>query len=103
MASGILGQSDLPASTLTTVYTVPAATTASFSVNILNYSNTDVNVRLAIAAGVTPTNGEYVEYDVSIPARGVLERTGFVAQATKRVVLLAGGAGVAVSVYGYEE
>jgi hypothetical protein len=103
MASGILGQSDLPASTLTTVYTVPSATTASFSVNILNYSSSDINVRLAIASTANPTNSEWIEYDVSLPARGVLERTGFVAQATKRVVVLASSAGVAVSVYGYEE
>jgi hypothetical protein len=103
MASGILGQADLAASTLTTVYTVPSATTSSFSVNILNYSSSDVNIRLAISTGATPTNGEYLEYDVSVPARGVLERTGFVAQATKRVVLFSSSTGIAVSVYGYEE
>ena len=102
MASGILGQSAPAATTYTTVYTVPSATTATFNVNIVNTGTSPVNVRLALAAGATPTSSEFVEYDVSLLASGVLERSGFVAQATKRVVVYSDIATVSVSVYGYE-
>ena len=102
MASGILGQSAPAATTYTTVYTVPSATTSTFNVNIVNTGSSPVNVRLALAAGATPTTSEFIEYDVNLLANGVLERSGFVAQATKRVVVYSDIATVSVSVYGYE-
>lgn len=102
MASGILGQSAPAATTYTTVYTVPSATTSTFNVNIVNTGSSPVNVRLALAAGATPTTSEFVEYDVNLLANEVLERSGFVAQATKRVVVYSDVATVSVSVYGYE-
>ncbi len=102
MASGILGQSSPTANTNTTVYTVPAATTATFNVNIFNTLGTPVAVNLAISATGTPSTSEYIEYQTIIPGNGVLERTGFVAQATKNVVVNCTQASCAVSVYGYE-
>lgn len=102
MATGILGQSDLTATTNTTVYTVPANTTATMNINVCNRGNSAITVRLAIAAAAAPVNAEWIEYDVSIPAYGVLERTGIVAQATKRVVAYASAATTSVNVYGYE-
>lgn len=102
MATGILGQSAPAATTNTTVYTVPASTTATFNVNICNTGTAPVDVRLAISATSTPSASEFVEYDVTILAGTVLERTGFVAQATKNVVVYTTAATVAVSVYGYE-
>lgn len=102
MASGILGQSAPAATTYTTVYTVPASTTATFNVSIVNTGSSPVNVRLALAAGATPSTSEFVEYDANLLANDVLERSGFVAQATKRVVVYTDIATVSVSVYGYE-
>lgn len=102
MATGILGQSDPSATTNTTVYTVPAATVATFNVNICNRGSSSASIRLAISATGTPGNSEYIEYDTSIPANGVLERQGLVAQATKNVVVYVSAAQVSVSVYGYE-
>lgn len=102
MASGILGQSALLATTNTTVYTVPSATTASFTVSICNRNSTAVAIRLAVAASSSPTTAEWVEYDATVPSNGVLERTGIVAQATKQVVAYSDSSGVSVSVYGFE-
>lgn len=102
MATGILGQSAPSASTNTTVYTVPALTTATFNVNIVNTGTTVANVRLAISATGTPTSSEWIEYNAEVLAGGVLERTGFVAQAAKNVVVYTDTATVSVSVYGYE-
>lgn len=103
MPTGILGQSSPAATTNTTVYTVPASTTATFNVSITNTTGNVIAVRLAIASSATPTSSEYLEYDTVLLPNGVLERTGIVAQATERVVVYASATGLSVNVYGYEE
>lgn len=103
MANGILGQSAPLATTDTTVYTVPTSTTATVTVSICNTGSSAITARLAVAAAATPSASEWLEYDASIPANGVLERTGIVAQATKRVVVRVSAATAAVSVFGFEE
>lgn len=103
MASGILGQSAPTANTNTTVYTVPALTTSTFSVSICNTGIATIVARLAIAASATPGASEYLEYDALIPANGVLERTGIVAQAAKLVVVRVSSTTAAVSIFGFEE
>jgi len=102
MATGILGQSAPAAATNTTVYTVPAATTATFNVSVCNTGSVPANVRVAISATSTPSSSEWIEYNANVLAYGVLERTGLVAQATKNVVVYSDLATVAVSVYVYE-
>lgn len=102
MASGILGQSSPTAATNTTIYTVPAATVASFAVSFCNRSSTAATIRLAIAASGTPTNAEWLLYDVQIPGNSALERTALVANAAENVVVYTSTADVSVSVYGYE-
>lgn len=103
MPTGILGQSAPSATTNTTVYTVPSAKVATFTVNMVNRGGSTVSVRLAIAGTGTPTTAEWIEYGAAIPANGVLERTGLVAQAAENVVVYASSADLSVSVYGYEE
>ena len=103
MATGILGQASPAATTNTTVYTVPASTTATFNVSIVNTTAAYITIRLAVSATTSPTSNEYLEYDVLLQPNGVLERTGIVAQATKNVVVYASATGLSVSVYGYEE
>ena len=86
-----------------TVYTVPAGKVASFSVN---FCNTDIKsswVRLAIANADTPTTSEWILYDVLIQQYGVLERTGLVASAGKKIVCFSDTNAIAVNIYGYEE
>ena len=102
MATGILGQSNPAANTNTTVYTVPAGLTATFNINVVNTGATPLAIRIAISATGTPTTGEYIEYDTIIPGSGVLERGGFVAQATKNIVVYSSTTTSTVSVYGYE-
>lgn len=102
MATGLLGQSALAAATNTTVYTVPATTFTVMSINVLNRGSTAVSVRVALAAAATPTNAEYIEYDVQIGANGVLERTGIMIDAGKRLVVYASNANVSVNAFGIE-
>ncbi len=103
MATGRLGGNDLSAITHTTVYTVPSGKIASCTVRFCNRTAASVSVRLAIAASGTPVNAEYLEYDASIPANGVLENTGLVLEATRLIVAYASATGVSVNVYGFEE
>lgn len=102
MATGLLGQAALAATTNTTVYTVPATTFTVFTVNVLNRGTTAVAIRIALAAAATPTTAEYIEYDVQVGANGVLERTGLMMDAGKRLVVYASNANVSVNAFGIE-
>ena len=102
MATGILGQAALVASTNTTVYTVPSNIFTVFSVSVLNRGTSAVTVRIALAATGTPTNAEWIEYDVTLDPSGVLERTGLMMNATKNLVVYTTGSSVSVSAFGIE-
>lgn len=103
MASGRLGASDLAATTATTVYTVPASTLAAISVNVCNRNASSVTLRLALCATGTPAVEDYLEYETLIPGNSLLERTGLLLDAGKRVVAYSSAANVNVVVVGVEE
>jgi hypothetical protein len=104
MASGILGQSALSATTETTVYTVPASTLAIVNVNVVNRSaSADATVRVALASTAIPQDSEWIEYGVSVPPGGVIERAGIALNAAKRVIVYASTANCSASVYGLEQ
>jgi len=104
MATGRLGAANLDAGQLTSVYTCPADTFAIVAVNFLNRGNQAQTFRLAVATSATPNaNGsEWIEYDVEVLSKGVLERTGLVLAAGQRIVAYASGGNASVVVYGIE-
>ena len=102
MASGILGQSAPSATTNTTVYTVPASTLAVVNISVVNRGGSAATVRVALSATATPNDDEWIEYNTSVGATSVLERTGVVLDATKNVVVYASSADTSISVYGLE-
>lgn len=102
MATGRLGVADLTADTLETLYTCPADTFAVTSVNICNRSNTAIAVRLAVADLDTPVDAEYIEYDVELLPKGVIERTGVVLNAGQKLVVRSSGANVSAVAFGIE-
>jgi hypothetical protein len=102
MPTGRLGAADLLAATNTTIYTVPASTFSVVTVSICNRNATNITVRLAVAASASPTNAEFVEYDVTVGPNGVLERTGLVLDAAKLIVARSSAANVSAMVYGIE-
>lgn len=103
MANGILGTpTALTPTTNAVIYTVPANTFAVVTVNVTNRSADARNVRIGLAAADTPTNAEWIEYDSELIGNGVLERSGIVLDADKRIVAYANSTDISVMVYGIE-
>jgi len=102
MATGRLGAINLTAGANTTAYTVPASTYSVVTVSFCNRSNQAAALRLAVAAADTPTGAEWIEYDTEIQAKGVLERTGLVLDAGKKVVAYSSADNTSVVVMGIE-
>jgi hypothetical protein len=103
MATGRLGAFDITATTNTTVYTCPASTFSVVTVSLCNRNASSTRtVRIAVASSSTPTAGEYIEYDASLLANGVLERTGIVVDAGKLIVVYASAVDISCVVMGIE-
>ena len=102
MATGRLGVADLAAATNTTLYTVPASTFSVVTVSVCNRGATAASIRIAVAASATPADSEYIEYDVSLAAKGVVERTGIVMDAGKLLVVRSSAVSVSAVAYGIE-
>jgi len=102
MATGILGAEDLPATTNTVVYTVPNETFGVVTINIANRNAQARNIRIALAAADSPDDAEWIEFDSELLGNGVVERSGVVLDAGKRVVAYANSTDVSVVVYGIE-
>lgn len=99
---GRLGTADLSAATNTTLYTCPSATFTVCTVNVVNRGASAANIRIAICDTSTPGDDEYIEYDVSLASKGVLERTGIVVDAGKLVVVRSSAVSVNAVAYGIE-
>lgn len=94
----------MAADTFTTVYTVPAGKVSSLNVNVANRGAVGARVDVAIATSATPSNADYIEFGVTIPAGGgILERSALVASAGERIVVRSSTADCTVRVHGFEE
>lgn len=102
MATGILGAEDLAAGTLTTLYEVPAETFCVASLSVVNRGNVAAGIRIAVAVNDTPTDAEWIEFDTILDPRGVLERTGIVLDATKKIVVYSTVVNVNAVAFGIE-
>jgi len=99
MATGRLGIANITSTADTTIYTVPSSTFAVVSVSICNRNTTTAaTIRVAICSSATPAAGEYIEYDTSLVASGVVERTGLVMDAGKILVVQVSSASPTISV-----
>ena len=55
-----------------------------------------------MSADTTITDDEFIEYDVSIPANGVLERTGIVLSENNGLYIYTSGSDVTAVAYGLD-
>jgi hypothetical protein len=90
MATGRLGTANITAATTnTTIYSCPASTFSVVSLNVCNRnSSTAATIRIAISSSTSPSVDEWLEYDTSIAASGVLERTGLVLDSTNKYLVV---------------
>jgi hypothetical protein len=101
----VLGQSKPGAATLTTLYTVPAATTAVCStITVCNQSATATAFRVSVRiAGAADTPAQYVYYDVPIPGNDTFAATfGITLAATDVVSVYNTLATLSFSLFGVE-
>jgi hypothetical protein len=105
MASGRLATVDITnASTDTQLYACPNNKVASFSVSIVNRSNSNnALIRLALTSGTSMTNDSYVAYDVVLYPNEVYERSGFVLSQGQYVYVRSSTTSVNAVAYGHEE
>lgn len=103
MKTGKLGAADLATGADTLVYTVPSNNTATVNIRVANRNTAAAKVRVAIGTGEAPGAADYIDYDVSVLANGILEDTGIVCGAGEKIWVRSDVANVSVRVYGFEE
>ena len=89
----VLGQSAPSATTATTLYTVPASTSAVIStINVCNRAATTDTFRIAIRpAGATLATSHYIAFDSPIPANDSINITAGISLATTDIITVYGG------------
>jgi glucose-6-phosphate dehydrogenase assembly protein OpcA len=101
----VLGQLAPSATTATTLYTVPAATSAIISTLVVsNRANTAATYRIAIrVAGAALANEDYLAYDVTVGANDSTTLTlGITLAATDVVTVYASTANLSFNAFGSE-
>lgn len=101
----VLGQSNPSATTATTLYTVPAATSTVIStINICNQGASTDTFRIAVRpAGETLAAKHYIAYDTAIPAYDSISLTiGITLATTDVVTVYAGTANLSFNLFGSE-
>jgi glucose-6-phosphate dehydrogenase assembly protein OpcA len=101
----VLGQSAPAATTATTLYTVPASTSAVVStINVCNRAVTNDTFRVAVRpAGATLATSHYIAFDTAIPANDTISLTIGVSLATTDVITVyAGTANLTFAAFGAE-
>jgi hypothetical protein len=101
----VLGQSAPAATTATTLYTVPSATSAVISTLVIaNRVGTIATYRIAIRpAGATLANEHYIAYDVTVGAGDSTTLTlGITLAATDVITVYASTANLSFGIFGSE-
>jgi len=101
----VLGQSNPTANTLTTIYTVPAATqTVVSSITVCNQANTAATFSIAVRpADEAIVSKHYVNFQTNLPANDTVGLTlGITLAATDVISANVSTSNISVNVYGSE-
>lgn len=100
----VLGQVSPSATTATTLYTVPSATSTVASTLVICNRSTTTTVRVAVRpAGATLADTHYIIYDYTVNGNdSVFMTIGLTLAATDVVTVYAGTANVSFNLYGSE-
>ncbi len=101
----VLGQSNPAATTLTTLYTVPAATeTVVSTISVANLSASAITYRIAIRInGASIANAQYLAYDTSLAANSTTAYTlGITLDATDIISVYASDTNAVFQAFGSE-
>lgn len=102
MASGVYGKVDVSSASTWTEVVAASAGTKVATLNVVNRQSSATTVRIALRDAVgNVTDADCIEYDVSLPANGVLERTGIVLDSSNGLHVYASAAVSAVA-YGID-
>mgnify|MGYP001456078460 FL=1 len=102
MASGVYGKVDVSSASTWTEIVAASAGTKVATLNVVNRQGAATTVRVALRDAVgNVTDADCIEYDVSLPANGVLERTGIVLDSSNGLHVYASAA-VSAVVYGID-
>ena len=102
MASGVQGKVDVSSANTWTQIVAATAGVKVVTLNVVNRQSSATTVRVALRdAVVNVTDADCIEYDVSLPANGVLERTGIVLDSSNGLHVYASAAVSAVA-YGID-
>ncbi len=103
MANGILGARDLYQNVPQAIYVNNNEQASNITVNVCNKNRSDIKVYVAISESpTTPTDAEWVEYDVTVYANGVLLRQGLMVPTGYYVVVKSSGTFTNAVVFGQE-
>ena len=105
MAKKVLGQSNPSATTLTTLYTVPASKEAVVStISVANLTATAATFRIAVRpAGASIANQHYIGYDITVGASdSTLITVGLTLAATDVISVYASTANLVFQAFGDE-
>ena len=105
MAKKVLGQSNPAATTLTTLYTVPASKEAVVSsISVANLTGTAATFRLAVRpAGASIANQHYIGYDITVGASdSTIITVGLTLATTDVLSVYASTANIAFQAFGDE-
>lgn len=105
MAKKVLGQSNPAATTLTTLYTVPASKEAVVSsISVANLTATAATFRLAVRpAGASIANQHYIGYDITVGASdSTIITVGLTLATTDVLSVYASTANIAFQAFGDE-
>jgi glucose-6-phosphate dehydrogenase assembly protein OpcA len=101
----VLGQSNPAATTATTLYTVPASTSAVVSsISVANLTATAATFRISVRpAGAVQTNAMYIGYDITVGASdSTIITVGLTLATTDVITVYASTASLAFQAYGSE-